>query len=87
MDPNVQVAIATVIGTTITTLGVIGVALINARRGKNGDGDPKEKSHDELLNLLQSLILENARKEATIVSLKKENEKLRAQIPPKEATA
>ena len=72
MDPNVQVAIATVIGTAITTLGIVVVALINSRRG--GDKDESEDKKDETapdnnLKLIEALVMENARKESTIVRL------------------
>ena len=93
MDPNVQVAIATVIGTAITTLGIVVVALINSKRGSGkGEGDDsKDESTQEdpqNLELIRSLILENARKEATIVRLREENvslkEKLADRNVPKE---
>lgn len=85
MDPNVQVAIATVVGTTITTLGVIIVALISSRRNKDDDQeDPKPKPNEETFALLQSLILENARKEKALESLKAENVRLRALLAEKE---
>lgn len=96
MDPNVQVAIATVIGTTITTLGIVAVAFINRGKGGQDDGvdDPDSKSSDpDVLTLVQSLILENARKEKAIVnkdktieSLKRENEKLRNQLAATEGS-
>lgn len=88
MDPNVQVAIATVIGTLITTFGIVAVAFIN-RRGGQDDGvdDPDSKSsNQDVLILMQSLVLENARKEATITSLQKEVEKLRNQLAAMEGT-
>lgn len=78
MDANVQVAVATVVGTLITTLGVVAVALINSRRSRDDDSSPQD--NDEVLELVQALVRENARKEQTIVRLRAENSRLKAQI-------
>ena len=77
MDPNVQVAIATVVGTTVTTFGIVLVALINARRSKDDEDDSDKDRPDNVLALMQALILENARKESTIVSVTQENSELK----------
>lgn len=85
MDPNVQVAVATVIGTTITTLGVIAVAFINTRRGKTSEETPKD--NNDVLELVQSLVRENARKEATITRLRKQVAALEAKLPKEDSDA
>lgn len=83
MDANVQVAVATVLSAAITTLGVIVVALINRRKTQREEEEPKDSS--EILELVQSLVRENARKEGTIDRLRQENARLKALIP-KEVT-
>jgi hypothetical protein len=84
MDPNVQVAIATVMGTAVTTLGIVIVALINARKTKADDDSPDKDSPDNVLALMQALILENARKESTIVLLTQKVDELKAKLEEKE---
>lgn len=62
MDPNVQVAIATVVGTAITTLGVVVVALIQSRKGSGKDSDDSgDKEKTGIHAYIQALVLENAR--------------------------
>lgn len=85
MDPNVQVAVATVIGTTITTLGVIAVAFINTRRSKTSEDPPKD--NNDILELVQSLVRENARKEATITRLRAQVATLQSRIPEEDSDA
>jgi len=88
MDPNVQTAIATVITAAISTLGIVLVAMINTR-SKNSKAEKEEESKEdesETLELLRALVLENARKEATIVRQRKEIEKLKARPASKGET-
>jgi len=72
MDPNVQVALVSVIATTITTLGVVMVAVINNRkeRTKAANAGVEAGLDEELLEHLLALIDENNRKEATITTLR-----------------
>lgn len=86
MDPNVQVAIATVIGTTITTFGVIAVAFINTRRS-NKEGEKPSNDNNDVLELVQSLVRENARKEATIIRLRQEVAALKRQETKEDSDA
>lgn len=73
MDPNVQVALVGVIATTITTLGVIVVAVVTSRkeRGKAASaGVQAGLDERDVLERMLSLISENERKEDTIAELK-----------------
>ena len=66
MDPNVQVALVSVLATFITTLGVISVAVINNRKERAKAADAGvEAGLDErdVLERMLSLISENERKE------------------------
>lgn len=81
MNPTLQVAFVSVLATTITTLGVIAVAIINqnkerAKTQKILDNSGivasyDEKSLEEVLDRLLALISENERKETTIRNLRK----------------
>lgn len=90
MDPNVQVALVSVLATLITTGGVVIVAVINNKkeRGKAASAGV-EAGLDEknVLDRMLSLIAENERKENTITDLRKKvlnltqsNNQLRAQL-------
>lgn len=84
IDPNVQVALVSVFATSITTLGVIAVAMINNRRervksasaGVEAGAKIDEK---EILEQMLSLVAENQRKEDTINLLRKKNRQLTEQ--------
>lgn len=80
MDPNVQVALVSVIATTITTLGVVMVAVINNRkeRTKAANAGVEAGLDEELLEHLLELIDENNRKEATITTLRRQLRESRA---------
>lgn len=80
MDPNVQVALVSVIATTITTLGVVMVAVINNRkeRTKAANAGIEAGLDEELLEHLLALIDENNRKEATITTLRRQLRESRA---------
>lgn len=90
LDPNVQVALVSIIATSITTLGVILVAVINNRRERARSahaGVEVGLNDKDILQRLLALIAENERKEQTIVSLNEkirkltaENRSLRAQL-------
>jgi cell division protein FtsB len=82
IDPNVQVALVSVIATVITTAGVVAVAIINNRRERgNAASEGVEAALDErdVLERMLALISENERKEATITGLRKANGQLRAE--------
>jgi hypothetical protein len=89
LDPNVQVALVSVIATLITTLGVISVAVINNRkeRAKAADaGVDAGLDEGDVLKRMLALIAENERKETSITELKiakqdleEENRMLRAE--------
>jgi len=84
IDPNVQVALVSVFATTITTLGVIAVAMINNRKervrsasaGVEAGAGLDEK---DILEQMLSLVAENQRKEDTINLLRKKNKQLTEQ--------
>lgn len=75
MDPNVQVAAIGVFATTITTAGLIAVAIINNKKERakaataGVDAGLDERS---VLGLMFSLMSENERKEEIIQELKQE---------------
>lgn len=82
MDPNVQVALVSVLATTVTTLGVVMVAVINNRRERAGAASAGvEAGLDErdVLDRMLSLIAENDRKEETITALRKKNREATAE--------
>lgn len=83
MDPNVQVALVGVIATSITTLGVIVVAVITSRkeRGKAASaGVQAGLDERDVLEKMLSLISENERKEETISKLETRNKVLTTQL-------
>lgn len=75
MDPNVQVALVSVLATFITTLGVIAVAVINNKRERAKAADAGvEAGLDErdVLERMLSLISENERKELALTQVRAE---------------
>lgn len=90
MDPNVQVAYVSIIATTITTLGVIVVAMINNRKERvkaASAGVEAGLDEKDVLGRMLALISENERKEQTITDLRAkvhvlttDNRELRAQL-------
>lgn len=83
LDPNVQVAFVTVIATTISTLGVIVVAIINNRKERAqaaSAGVEAGLDEQDVLKRMLELLAENGRKEATITSLKAQIRSLKAEI-------
>lgn len=91
LDPNVQVALVSVFATTITTLGVIAVAVINNRKERTKAADVGvEAGLDEkdVLSRILSLISENDALEKSLADvtaerdqLKDENRQLKADRP------
>lgn len=90
MDPNVQVALVSVFATTITTLGVIAVAVLNNRKERvkaASAGVEAGLDEKDILTKMLALIAENERKEHTITELREkvrtltaDNRGLRAQL-------
>ena len=90
MDPNVQVALVSVISTLITTCGVIIVAVKNNQKERTKAAEAGvEAGLDEkdVLSRMLELIAENGRKESTITELRakvshlmSDNRDLRAQL-------
>jgi hypothetical protein len=83
MDPNVQVALVSVLATFITTLGVISVAVINNRKERAKAADAGvEAGLDErdVLERMLSLISENERKESALSQARAENEALKEEV-------
>jgi hypothetical protein len=81
IDPNVQVALVSVFATSITTLGVIAVAMINNRkeRVKSASAGVEAGAKIDEMDILEqmlSLVAENQRKEDTISQLRKKNRQL-----------
>lgn len=82
MDPNVQVALISVLATFITTLGVIFVAVINNRKERTKAANAGvEAALDErdVLEKMLGLIDENNRKEETIRGLRRQLREVRAE--------
>lgn len=89
LDPNVQVALVSVIATFITTLGVIAVAVINNRkeRAKAADaGVEAGLDEKDVLTRILALISENDEKDkkiledsARMAALEADNRMLRAE--------
>ena len=74
VDPNVQVALASIIGTTILTFGTVVVAVINNRKERvkaASAGVDAALDERDVLERMLSLIAENDRKEETISGLRK----------------
>lgn len=83
MDPNVQVALVSVLGVTITTIGVVVVAVINNRRERaNSASAGVDAGLDErhVLTRVISLIAENDRKEGTITRLRERESALEEEV-------
>lgn len=83
IDPNVQVALVSVIATAITTVGVIAVAIINNRKERSkaaSAGVEAALDERDVLEKMLSLINENDRKETTITSLRKQLREAKAEI-------
>lgn len=92
IDPNVQVALVSVFATSITTLGVIVVAMINNRKERVKSASAGVEAgvgidERDILEQMLSLVAENQRKEETITDLRKKvkrltetNTELRAQL-------
>lgn len=83
MDPNVQVALVSVLATLITTAGVVVVAVINNRRERGqaaSAGVEAGLDEGDVLKRMLSLIAENERKEITINRLRKENKRFEEDI-------
>ncbi len=79
MDPNIQVALISVLATIVTTAGVVAVAIINNRKERDGAASAGvEAGLDErdILGRMLSLITENERKEKHITDLQKEKKEL-----------
>lgn len=91
MDPNVQVALVSVLATMVTTSGVVAAAVLQNRKEREGAASAGvEAGLDEkdILGRMLALITENERKELQIQELKKdlkaaraENRVLRAKLP------
>lgn len=82
MDPNVQVALVSVFATTITTLGVIAVAVINNRKERDNAasaGVDAALDDGDMLDRMLMMASENQRKESTITALRKQNRELKAE--------
>lgn len=83
LDPNVQVALVSVFATTITTLGVIAVAVINNRKERTKAADAGvEAGLDEkdVLSRILALISENDVLEKSVVEITAERDQLRTQV-------
>lgn len=80
MDPNLQVALVSVMATLITTAGVVIVAIINNRKERTtaaSAGVDAGLDEKDVLERMLSLIAENERKENTIGRLRVDNEQLK----------
>lgn len=80
IDPNVQVAIVSVFATTITTLGVIFVAIINNRKERSKSAEAGVKAgmdEAEVLERMLDLMSEKA-------ELQEKNDSLTIQLAAKE---
>jgi peptidoglycan hydrolase CwlO-like protein len=69
LEPVVQVAIVSVFATIVTTLGVIGVAIIN-NKGKKEAPPDADLDLNDILSRLVSMASEIQRKEASIQKLR-----------------
>lgn len=94
IDPNVQVALVSVLATTVTTMGVIAVAIINNRkeRAKAANAGVEAGLNErDVLEQLLALMNENAqlktestRKDKRISELRAERDALRKELQAKE---
>lgn len=83
MDPNVQTALVSVLGVTITTVGVVLAAKINnqkERQNAASAGVDAGLDEKDVLSRMLSLISEVERKELEIVSLKEEIRMLKKEV-------
>jgi hypothetical protein len=83
LDPNVQVALVSVFATTITTLGVIAVAVINNRkeRAKAADaGVDAGLDEKDVLTRILTLIAENDDKTQKIVTITADRDRLNDEV-------
>lgn len=90
LDPNVQVAVVSVFATTITTLGVIAVAVINNRKERTKAADAGVDAgldEKDILARILALIADNDEKDKIIIAVRAErdqlqddNRKLRAEL-------
>lgn len=82
MDPNVQVALISVLATAVTTFGVVMVALVNNRKERAGAASAGVEAGldaQDILERMLSLVAENDRKEETITGLRKRNRALESE--------
>lgn len=83
IDPNVQVALVSVIATTVTTMGVIAVAIINNRKERAKAANAGvEAGLDErdVLERMLALMSENDRLKAAGAKKDKQISELRADV-------
>jgi hypothetical protein len=83
LDPNVQVALVSVFATTITTLGVIAVAMINNRKERTKAADAGvEAGLDEkdVLSRILALITENDALEKEVATVTAERDQLKIEV-------
>ena len=78
IDPNGQVALASVLATTITTLGVVAVAYINNRKVANTPtvDDMSKLDEKDVLGRMLYLIADGDRKEEALKAAVLENKAL-----------
>jgi peptidoglycan hydrolase CwlO-like protein len=79
LEPVVQVAIVSVFATIVTTLGVIGVAIINNKSKKDTPPDVDLDLND-ILGRLVSMASEIQRKEASIQKLRSQQNEFKQRI-------
>lgn len=90
LDPNVQVALVSVFATTITTLGVIAVAMINNRKERTKAADAGVEAGLDEKDVLSRILTLHSEKDGLQKSLaavtaerdqlKDENRRLKAQL-------
>jgi hypothetical protein len=83
LDPNVQVALVSVFATTITTLGVIAVAVINNRKERTKAADAGvEAGLDEkdVLSRILALISENDGLEKNLAIVTADRDQLKDEV-------
>lgn len=90
LDPNVQVALVSVFATTITTLGVIAVAVINNRKERTKAADAGVEAGLDEKDVLSRILTLHSEKDGLQKSLaavtaerdqlKDENYRLKAQL-------
>lgn len=83
LDPNVQVALVSVFATTITTLGVIAVAVINNRKERTKAADVGVDAgldEKDVLSRILALIAENDALEKNLIVVTAERDLLRDEV-------